>query len=334
MNTSLFRRWLAAGTVALAMLGAAPAQADPFSNLFFFGDSLSDTGNLNIASGGAFPAPGTGPYFGGRFSDGPLWVETLAAGLGFSSAASPYLIGGNNFTFAGARTGTGNNPPGVLAQVAGIWGAMNAVADPNALYVVVAGGNDMCDARSLYTTNSIADQTGRQLAAAAAINNLGQSLGYLASVGAKHVLVANMADLGTTPEAALLGLQAASTDATARFDALFPALILGATLNLGLDVSFLDLAGLSQRVIADALGNGGAVYGITNVTSPCAGFPFSNGAACEVSLFSDALHPSAHAHRIIGAAALLAVGAIPEPSTVLLFAVGLVGIAVWSRRRT
>jgi len=45
--------------------------AGPFSSLFVFGDSLSDTGNVSILTGGAFPDPSQ-PYFNGRFSDGPI----------------------------------------------------------------------------------------------------------------------------------------------------------------------------------------------------------------------------------------------------------------------
>ena len=48
-----------------------------FSGIVVFGDSLSDTGNFFLASGGAVAGP---PYFEGRFSDGPVWVEVLAEG--------------------------------------------------------------------------------------------------------------------------------------------------------------------------------------------------------------------------------------------------------------
>jgi phospholipase/lecithinase/hemolysin len=137
-------------------------------------------------------------------------------------------------------------------------------------------------------------------------------------------------DLGATPEAALLGLQAASHDASAQFNALIP-LLLTTGVGLGLDVDFLDIASLMQSVIADATTNGGATYGITNISSPCAGFAYSNGASCDVSLFSDVLHPSARAHQIIGEAALAAVG-VPEPATILLLAIGMCALVVRRRR--
>ena len=328
MNTSFFRSALSAGAFVVAALTSVPAQAGTFSNMFVFGDSLSDTHNLFIATGGALPDLKQGPYFDGRYSNGPLWVETLAADLGLPNGAKAYLAGGNNYAFAGARTGIDLAPPGVLAQVGGLW---NGLGDPNALYVVVAGGNDMRDARSAFKTNSAADNAGRQLAANAAVTNLAQSLGFLALHGVKHVLVADLADLGGTPEANFLGLSAVSTDATNRFNALLPGL-LATGAGFGLDMSFLDLAGLLQKVIIDANTNGGAKYGITDVTEPCKGFRGSvSQHACSVSLFSDALHPSAAAHKLIGEAAFAAV--VPEPETYALLAVGLLAVVLQSRRR-
>lgn len=329
MTTSLFHRAVSAAALVVAALASVPAQAGTFSNLFVFGDSLSDTHNLFLATGGAFPDLKQGPYFDGRYSNGPLWIETLAADLGLPNGAKAYLTGGNNYAYAGARTGTDTAPPGVLAQVAGLWGG---VGDPNALYVVVGGGNDMRDARSKFTTNSAADIAGRQLAANAAVTNLAQSLGFLALHGVKHVLVSDLPDLGGTPEANFLGLSAVSTDATNRFNALLPGL-LATGAGYGLDMTFLDMAGLLQKVVIDASTNGGAKYGITDITEPCQGFLGSASQhACSVSLFSDALHPSAAAHKLIGEAAFAAV--VPEPETYALLAFGLLAVALQSRRRT
>ncbi len=330
---SSFKRWIAGACLAAGSL-IGTAQAVSFSGVFIFGDSLSDVGNLQILTGGAFPSGG--PYDGGRFSNGPLWVEHLAFGMGFPAQASPSITGGNNYAIAGARTGLGGFPPGVLTQV-GAWGTPGGtplgagypMADPDALYVVVAGGNNMRDARSAFPGSGVLDDIGREAFALAAATDLANSLGFLASRGAKHVLIANLPDLGDTPEAAFLGLQAASTDATERFNAKVPGLIALGT-SFGLDVDFLDLESLSDAVIDDAISNGGAVFGITNVTLPCAGFPGSAGASCDVSLFSDALHPSARAHELIGLAALRAVG-LPEPGTVLL--VVIAALALRSRRR-
>ena len=311
------------------------AAAGPFSSLFVFGDSLSDTGNL-IGTGSVRPFPFAGPYDGGRFSNGPLWVEYLAAGLGLPGQAAPVIFGGNNYAFAGALTGTVPAPPadpipGVLAQAVGLWGAgglgaPHGAADPNALYVVVAGGNDMRAARSLFTSNSVSDHLGRQAAAAAAINNLTTTLGYLASLGAKNILISTLPDLGFTPEAALLGLQTASSDATNLFNALIPNLMFAGSNLFGLHMNLLDLGGLTN-----SLHNNPASFGITDISHPCLGFVFSTGVSCDQSAFSDILHPSAYVHSLIGRQALLVFG-IPEPGSVALFGLALMALVVLRRR--
>ncbi|MEL7029787.1 MAG: hypothetical protein AAGL49_11390, partial [Pseudomonadota bacterium] len=70
-------RCLAATLVAsTALCGAAQAQI--FSDAYFAGDSLSDPGNIPITTGGVDFPPF--PYFGNRFSNGPVYAE-LAPGL-------------------------------------------------------------------------------------------------------------------------------------------------------------------------------------------------------------------------------------------------------------
>lgn len=313
------------------------ATAGPFSNLYVFGDSLSDTGNLlgTESSPGVLntrPFPFVGPYEGNRFSNGLLWVEHFAQGLGLSpQAAAPFISGGNNYAFAGAQTGTfpalpADQIPGVLAQVGGIWApSLTGPVDANALFVVVAGGNDMRDARSKFGSNSGSDIAARQLAAVNAFTNLANTLGLLASLGAKNVLVATLPDLGITPEAASVNAVAASTDATNRFNALVPQL-LGVGASFGLNMNLLDINGLTNAIQANP-----TAYGITDIRSPCSGFLFSSGSSCAQSAFSDILHPSALVHALIGREALLVFG-IPEPGSVALFALALVALVAVRRK--
>ena len=319
----LLQRHLGACVIGLAGLAATGAQATSFSNAYYFGDSLSDTGNIFVLTGGTTPAA---PYMPGRFSDGPVWVETLAAGIGLPGSATASLQGGNNYAFGGART-AGGSIPSVLAQVAGFTSAPGSV-DPGALYVVVGGGNDMRDARSAFPTMDAAGAAGRAAAAQAAADNLATTLQLLAADGAQHVLIGNLPDLGTTPEAVALGVVPASSDASFQFNTRLTEVVSYGQ-SLGLTMYFLDLAGVSSAIRADALGNGGAVYGITNVFTPCGSFTGSVGVPCSVSAFSDALHPSARAHQILGE---VAVSVGPEPATWLLMALGTAGLLAGRRR--
>lgn len=331
MNFKRIRSTLRAVLLPALFAASVSAHAGPFSGLYIFGDSLSDTGNLSLVTGGT--QPGTAqPYAPGRFSDGPLWVETFAAGLGLAAQANPYLVGGNNYAFAGARTGAVGSPPGVLAQAAGIWGAGSGPsgppADANALFVVVGGGNDMRDARLISTGDAVADGIARQLAAATAINNLAKTISYLAISGARNILISTLPDLGATPEALFLNKQAASTDATNQFNALVPGLLKLELVFAGLNIELLDMAAVAADVR-----NNPVHFGVTNTGLPCGGFLGSAGASCATSLFSDALHPSAFAHRLIGEAALAVYG-VPLPGTLALMALALFMLMVVQRRRT
>lgn len=328
----LFKR-LRSVLLPLALSLPLCAMAGPFSNLFVFGDSLSDTGNLIAAAGpGARSFPFVGPYDGGRFSNGPLWIEGLATGLGLASAAAPALLGGNNFAFAGARTGSSQNPPGLLAQAVGLWGGNDlsvnlSFADPNALYVVVGGGNDMRDVRSLNPGMGPLDVVAHGAGAAAAIANLANTLGYLANKGAKHILISTLPDLGNTPEAALLNSQAASSDASDQFNALTQTFLMGFGAGLGLHMNLLDMAGLIDELLANP-----ASFGISNTSLPCFGFAFSAVDSCATSLFADILHPSAITHSLIAQAALDVLG-VPEPDSLALFGLALLALVVVARRR-
>ncbi len=350
MHKIKLRPFAAAALLAVGSLtGQVATAASPsFSGVYFFGDSLSDTSNtqaLYASFGFAVPNPADGPYAGGRFSDGPIWTEYLASGLGYAGAAGSFMAGGNNYAYAGARTGglpTRASPiPSVTYQTEVIWGSGARPADPDALYVVVAGGNDMRDARSLASGTDALNTGYRQLAAEAAIANLKSSIGLLAQRGAKNVLVSNIPDLGNTPEANFLefsmpGIVAASTDATNRFNALMPTLVSYGQ-SVGLTMTFLDMAGAVAAVRADP-----GAFGISNINLPCTGFAGADGfmglptTACSASTFSDSLHPSSRGHQLIAGAAFQALGVtpVPEPETVALMLAGLVLVGSAAKRRS
>jgi phospholipase/lecithinase/hemolysin len=74
--------------------------AKTYHDIYVFGDSFSDTGNIfNVTAEAIPPSP---PYFNGRFSNDPVWVEYLASALGLTFSPN------TNFAFGGATTGFEN----------------------------------------------------------------------------------------------------------------------------------------------------------------------------------------------------------------------------------
>ena len=94
---------------AMGLPASANASLQTLSDLFVFGDSLSDGGNSGIvsqaATGGAvtFPPP---PYYNGQYSNGPVAVEYLWKSYNPGDTSfKPSLAGGTNYAIGGATTG-------------------------------------------------------------------------------------------------------------------------------------------------------------------------------------------------------------------------------------
>ena len=137
---------LAGGLCAAALAASAPAiAANPnnYSALYVFGDSLVDAGNISALTRGATPNKSLG-YFQGRFTNGYNYVDYINYQL-FGAATQASLRGGNNFAFGGARIVTDSKDaiPDVNPQIGAYVAAKGPVADPNALYILNAGGNDI-----------------------------------------------------------------------------------------------------------------------------------------------------------------------------------------------
>jgi outer membrane lipase/esterase len=323
---------------ATLVASSATAFADPITRLFVFGDSVSDNGNLAALSGGTLPAP---PYAPGRASDGPVAVEYLSQALGLGPLV-PAAAGGTNFAVIGAATGSVPLPglPGMFAdnigQVLGFplppTGMSNAQLaqffmmnpgpiDPSALFVIWGGPNDLLINPSAAT-------------AVAAATNIGLMIDTLYGAGARNFLVPNMADLGlapgaSNPDVSLLALvfNAALAGQLDVLDATRP----------GIDITRFDTFGFFNTVVASP-----ETYGFTNVEDECyvgplLGMGDGAGTVCQTPnsyLFWDGTHPSAAAHRILGAefAAAVQPEVVPEPLTMTLASLGAAAVVLRRRR--
>ena len=134
---------LALASSAAFAQSAPPVQASShagmFDNMVVFGDSLGDDGNLSLA----LQLPQIVRF---TTNPGQTGVENVADYFGMPM--TPALAGGGDFAFGGA--GLVNNSPGtpssvpVLPTQLGMYlQATGGQADPNALYAVWGGANDI-----------------------------------------------------------------------------------------------------------------------------------------------------------------------------------------------
>ena len=326
-------RLLARALAGFGLCAALSASAGPYSSLVVFGDSLSDSGNnallLAPLYGGTLPAVSIAndgvysqiPSTAGTYSNGMVWTQYLAQSLGVSFA--PSLAGGTNFAFGGAQTGVdgpgqGGFPFSMRTQLNSYLGATGNFADPNALYVVAGGGNNVRAALEAIAAGADPVTT----AAATVTDYAADMAGLVASLklaGAQHVLVLNTPNFGLTPLANAMGVSAQATGLSWAMDNALAGALAGS------GVKSFDMFGFMTTVVS-----AGPASGFSNWTNACAAA--INNCDVETSLFWDAIHPTALAHQQL-ASAVLAV-AVPEPDVAVMLAVGLAVLALSRRRRT
>ncbi len=299
--TRIWRPWV------LSLALAVSASADTFSDIFIFGDSLSDTGNILARTLGFFPPDP--PYSDGRFSNGPVWAEYLADELNLivvPNGSNPNVINGNNFAFGGAEAANDvpifpfGAIPSVRNQVSFFVAAAGTVPS-DALYAVWGGGNDL-----RFAADPGSGLTREQQAQVVqdAVDAILDAVATLAGAGAQDVLVPNIPDLGASPEAVVLGNVAESTFISMQFNVLLASELDAAADELDVNIIQFDTFALLEDIIDDALSNDGLLYGITNIDTPIA--PGLPGAPRDVppakdpdtALWADDVHPSTVAHAV------------------------------------
>ena len=296
-------------------LGFAPAWSQAgFTQIVAFGDSLSDTGNVSIASGGASPPAG---YYMGHYSNGPIWVEYLAGKLGVP-APTPSLAGGTDYAFGGAETGLSGlstlGTPNIGTQVSTF--LASHTLNSSQLVTVWGGANDF-----LHT--NVTDPS-------ILVNNLGAEITSLASAGGKFFLVPNLPQLGDLPATSSLppATQAQLNGLTLLFNGELTNELNQLQTSLGITIYRLNVDAIVQAARSDP-----GAFGFTYVTQDVVDTPGLNGNAAGY-LFWDNVHPTTAGHALVGNAAF---AAVPEPSSIVLFLIAggclAVPVARGGRRR-
>jgi outer membrane lipase/esterase len=235
-------------------------------------------------------------------------------------------INGTNFAFGGARVGS--TPPlgfpfSLVDQVSAYALLLNGNPAPsNALFIVEGGGNDV---RDVFAAAIDGDPTTDPNALIQNyLDGMTTVLNTLAYVGAQHIAVWNVPDIGITPAVQSL----VTIEPMATLVAGGIAMAMNSELELllnGFDAVFdgdLMLFDLHDAM-ANIYGNPG-LYGLTNVSDPCA---VSIACVNDPSgyLFWDGIHPTTYGHSLLAQAFLAAVpiGRVPEPGTLWLMLVAL-----------
>lgn len=314
---------LAAAALAAA---AAPAAAGPYSQLVIFGDSLTDVGNAQIGAGVlGLPDPAPPPFFMGRFSNGPVWIDFVHDALigGPSLPAAPLLFGlpfpsGQNYAIGGARAATNADPSVDFGGQLGFFGSVSGgVADPDALYVIAFGSNDI-------TANI--QGTGDEPSITESVSAIVGGMAALNAAGARNFLVLGVADIGNEPRFVTDPVDEAFGRAfSIAFDKATRNALKAAPFLPGTEITYHN--GLR---FFDALEADPAAFGLPPLdgVTPCFTVP-SAIPDCVGYAFADDIHPTSAVH-LAYARDILAT--VPAPASVALFGIGALALVAARRR--
>ncbi len=272
--------------LASALLApAAASQTRPaFTDLVVFGDSLSDNGNHFAQTGQ--PAA---PYWRGRSSNGPVWVEQMANHLGLRALE----IDDRAVAFATTQDA-------LLLQVLPHVSSPAGV-DPGALHVWWAGANDLFGLLG-------APGGDPAVVLGAAMQNTADALLSLLGSGAQHVLVVNLPDLSATPLVVELGdpqLAATVQALTRAYNTALSSTIAALEAATGAEILEVDAYALT-RALVSAPRTGGFLVVDARALDPVAGVTGDP----DRFLFWDHVHPTTRGHSLVMGAALAQLGLV------------------------
>lgn len=279
-----------------------PAQTSAgrlFTGITFFGDSITDTGNIPRLSGNLDETP-PAFYYQGRFSNGPIWADLLPGLVGVSGTnVRNFAIGGATFGTTTISAVLGDNPAianaGVASQVQ-TFIAGGGRLGPLDLVQLNAGNNDF---GAVVLTRSPEDwPTAMREAADAAATNLRGSITVLQGAGARQFLIQTTLSVMGIPNFDVPEILEADGPYIARLNANIVDVI-NTTRRDGDIFYVLDTRTLFQDVLVNP-----AKYGVSDITRPC--LDETTGQICTnvaTRLWWDGQHPTERVHAVLAAAA-------------------------------
>ena len=305
----------------LALSGGASAQ-----DVYSFGDSLSDTGNVRSLT---FGLAAGDEYFNGRFSNGFVWNDYISFFVsGELQRTNPGLIGPfasgrrgpYNFAHGGAVSGSnGLNFEVILGgRVQG--GLLEAIPafrltdqaehfrdarfffrrtfspSSNDFATISAGGNDYFN---LETDVSFV------------VGNIISSINTIRQRGVRRFIVQDLPLVGEIPARENSPNRALLNNLSVQHNALLRTEAARFAQQTGVEITIIPVGALFDLIRADAA-NGGGLFGFTVVgagpgtTGHCLGDNLILGACPSTYAFYDDIHPTARAQSIIGNLAISA----------------------------
>ncbi len=307
--------------ITLSLAFAIPAQAQQFSNVISFGDSLTDAGN--VAAAQALPP-------GNSFTTNPDPVSAQLIAAAFGHTQTNSLAGGFNYAWGGAcvhpTTGTAVicTAPRVPIQISQYLTPRNNVADPTALYTLWAGANDILAGFAGGWANA-AQITAGVLPIANAFTT---ETARLQAAGANYIVAFNLPDIGRTPRFIAAGLAASGGASLATLS--YNNALNGGLATMRDGIIPINVFGLVNEIFANPAaygftnmtgiacgGSGGTVSTVTSVAcGPVPGLPYTYAPGTnETFFFADGLHPTGAAHRLL---ANVVIATIQAPGQVSL----------------
>ena len=271
-------------------------------DLFVFGDSLSDTGN---AYNSVLSVPDVPPYWQGRFSNGPIWVDEVSSALGLTTSIGSGTSQGDNRAFGGSQTGQGYSYlllPNVGTQINNYLGHVQSSIPANVVITLWSGGNDF-----LYgggNPNVIS-------------TNMVSHVRALALAGGQTFIIPNVPPLEMTPEGSSRSQSQQNQLAqdVITYNSLLATEMSNLSTSLGITIHQVDAWSIFNEIVANK-----EAFGLTDVqNAACASsgsllpIPICNSGDPVASnanehLFFDKAHPTTTMHSVIAAYALGIIG--------------------------
>ncbi len=289
--------------LSLFMLSLSLASfSNPVTQVVVFGDSLSDAGNLYEYMNHQLPM--SPPYFEGRFTNGPVWIEVLMQKM-YPNDYTEHLF---NYAYGGANvTVNDEDNKFSLENQLKKYFTQHETANPDALYVIWVGSNNYLD-----LPEDIPDTCNK------VVNGIGNALESLVQKGAKRFILVNIPDLSTTPAA----IEFDAVNDLKRMSEMHNTMLVGKVNQLKAkypDVQWIefDVADIMGDIISHPQAHGfkdgqhtcceymdnpiaqTTNHKVLSVVNAMAYAPTKGNDLCYDYLFFDLYHPTAHAHQLM-----------------------------------